>query len=102
MINRKTTKQETCVQLPSQELNRGHRKGQDRTAKYATPPVQETTVAKNRTPPVTIPWLKKPIPLGFSGLFISDSRTDASASRAWSCCGVDSERMFEMREEMVG
>ena len=48
------------------------------------------------------PWLKKPIPLGFSGLFISGSRADASASRAWSCCGDDAKRILAKCEEMVG
>lgn len=84
-----------------QEFSRGHGKGHDRTAKYVTPPVQEITVAKKSTPPVTIAWLKNPIPLGFSGLFISDSRADTSWSRAWSCCGDDADKSFEMRSEVL-
>lgn len=84
-----------------QEFSRGHRKGHDRTAKYAAPPVPERIVAKNRTPPVTIAWLKKPIPLGFSGLFFSASRTDASSSNVCSCCGADVDRIFEMRPETL-
>lgn len=55
------------------------------------------TVARSNTPPVRIPWLKKPIPPTLSGLFISGNRADASLSRAFRSREEESKSMLDMR-----
>ena len=58
-------------------------------------------VASKRTPPVMTPWLKKPIPPMLSGLFMSGSRPDASASRTLRSCGDEASKRSDTRVKVL-